>query len=1165
MRLRNLYEVQIQPGERKGFSLRLKKLENLQLKVAEMQGTISTLKSTGVPDVLKNKMQELIDAANIEKEKLYSELSVVQKPVPGVEDIPGNVLKLFKGIDKNCSIIMNAYRNTGNFLFRGIKSSDEVLYGKPFDERRAKDSNKKLSDILNNALASQGFDARRDNTSFTSGDDSQAGNYGTVYIFIPRDGFTFHYSKKIRDLVLDPGKLNLLIDNELAKTLQQAIQADWEHVKQYFPHRYGGDKLFMDYEYERDLQGLQSAVQHGQLPQEFAKYKTLDDLISDEKVIQQFDYDQTDLEGAINSKHEVMVRGAYYALRRDEFESKFRKYLELTKTGPLDITPDNRKENQSLNDKVSAALGQQPEEFENGEFVKHKYEPIFGEVVNNFYTNDFLQVKNFNDELVLVKKSNVDKLDLDSIEKYEPGDKVKFETKGTAFSWLHGKRGTVVASKGIGVSVKQGYGDITEVPVFFVSRSEKYDTNYPEVGDTVLIKSGDFAGGYGKITYVSTYKDIDVDFGDGESEAISAGYYEVVDPKTVPADQQTNKFEVDSYVQVDNDGDKMSGLVGTIRKSGAINSTVRIFGNTGVHPSQKINNKRLKQISKEEFEKRQFNHGSEVIVVKGKHRGKVGKITYFYSNGSMEVTPIGKSNYFEVNGADIELSDKYTGKLDPAKAPAPKFKKGDVVTVTNGPLKDDVGTVDEMYMDGNFVGVYINGDYHKLAIEDVEVSKDAKPSNTTPSNDDQIIDFDFEPLEDPKPTKADTPKFKVYGKVNITDGDYKGQSGVIDFLYSDGAEAYVKVGDDYVDIPLTSLEPIPAKPVATPTATDKDFDIDALNFMVGDDANATNPKVVNKKWVVAEIHPDHVLLKNKTSDGLLKLTMDKFYKANPEFAPESTEFKIGDKVTVTTGPFKDFDGEITGDGNEPYELEVKINIFGKDNFVSVPKNYFKKAESKPDDDLIDLEALEVPSPGDKVVITKPAGIFTKYKGMKGEVVPSNYSNNDIDVKLENGNTIAIPEYYVEKEKFVKSSKDADSFNFPNPNSKDIIAKAKSAGKISYSEIDSLYNDQDVSSEQVEDLFNMFQEMGIDIVDGGANDSPNETTAEKKARILEPDNKEALKELFKDSEIKLILRKAVADKFVNQIDQLSLMLAADEQYTTLIVPYLELKGVELEKF
>lgn len=1104
MRLRNLYEVQIGPGERKGFSLRLKKIEDLQLKVAEMQSTISNLKSTSVPSVLKKQMQDLLDAANVEKEKLYSQYDV-SATRPAVDGIPGNLLQLFKAFDKNASTIMAAYRRTGKFLYRGIKSSEDSIYGKPFDERRAKDSNSKMSNLLNKALADQGFDARRDNTSFTSGSIHQAGNYGTVYIIVPRDGFTFHYSKNIADLVLDANKLNLLVNNDLIEDLKKIITSKWEEVKQYFPHRYPDDKFFVNYDYEQDLRGLQNAVAAGVLPQELAKYDSLESLVDSQKVIQNFQYDQTDLDGAINSGHEVMVRGPYYAIRNDKFAKYFKQYLDLTASGPLKTPPRVEKKKES---EIAKALAAEDDGFENGEFVKHRFEPIFGEIVNAFHTNGFVQVKNYNGDLLIVKKSNLTIIKTDDLETFEPGDKVTFKTKDTDFAYLDGKRAKVLNANGISVTVSYGsYGDTLDIPAFLINKIQKYDTDNPEVGDSVKITSGEFAGEYATITYVGSYNSIDVSFGDGDTDSVSKGQYEVVDPKTVPAKVASPKFELEEYVQVADDGEKMAGLVGTVRKSGSLFSTIRIFGSTNAFPSQKITNKRLEKISQEEFEKRKLEMNSDIIIVSGKYRGKTGRITYFYSTGMIEVAPADGSGFIEVAAKDVVLKDKYTGKLKTDKVPdkpaGPTPQINDTVMIKTGPMAGKTGNVEYVWSTGKSLEVKVDGAEYTLPINGVEV---LPSTGATKADDDDLIDLvdiDFEPLDEPSPPKPATMgKPKVGDTVKIVKGKDVGNIGKVGYVYSSGETAEIEFADGSSDVyNISNIE------VMNKTNTEKTFDKDALKFMVGDDANATNPNVVNKKWEVAEIKPDSVVLKNKVSNGLLTVTIDKFYKANPEYDPNSasasSEFQTGDTVTVTAGNFKDFEGTVVSNdtassfdtyGNDykakPGDVKVKINIFGKDNVVPLPPTSLKKSE-------------------------------------------------------ESTTTSALP-------------------SSVNASAESILEKAKKAGSITYSQIDKMF-DGDPDASVVEELFNMFEKMGISVVADEDMIDTTESPEEKKQRILEPSNKAELLELLKNKDIKPLMRNAIINKTLTYLDQLNLVMAADEKYYTLLLPYLELKGVTVQSY
>lgn len=96
---------------------------------------------------------------------------------------------------------------------------------------------------------------------------------------------------------------------------------------------------------------------------------------------------------------------------------------------------------------------------------------------------------------------------------------------------------------------------------------------------------------------------------------------------------------------------------------------------------------------------------------------------------------------------------------------------------------------------------------------------------------------------------------------------------------------------------------------------DKDYgnaieDTTGLKFKIGDDANATSPKG-KKLFTVIGIEKDGVVLKNKENGTVLKRTFALFYKANPDYAPNTptapeppeTEFEpLGDEPKTSTAP-----------------------------------------------------------------------------------------------------------------------------------------------------------------------------------------------------------------------------------------------------------------------
>jgi hypothetical protein len=761
MRLRTLFETPVEPGQRKGFSLQLQRIEDVQLKVADIQSTISQLKIVDVPDALKKQMEDLINAAKIEKEKIYADISDKSVKNPIIRGIPQSVLKLFKGIEKNASTIMNAYRNTGKFLYRGINSSDDAIYGKPFDQRRPKDSNLELNTILNQALADQGFTARRDNTSFTSGNPEHARNYGTVYIIFPSDGFSFHYSKEIRDLVLDTSKLYLLVDTELTEHIESIIYGNWEKLKPYFNHRSVGATLFRDYEYPRDIDGIQRAVADGALPPEFEKIKSLADLVDSKKVIDNFKYNQDDLDGAIKSNHEVMLTGPYYAIRSDKLENYLKKYIELTKTGAFDITPDTKSEKDKFNKSINAVVGGSNNDFEIGSWVEHKYEKIIGQVVDSYHTNDFVNVKDYSGKLFIVNKKNLNKIKTPEFPNYNAGDKLYISTDDTDWDSYNNKKFKVVGVDEFTVNViNPNNSKIITVPKPFTKPAPKYDTDNPDIKDTVHVTSGDYEGLYGTITYVSGYsKDIDVDFGDGKSISVSKGNYEVVDPATKPESSTLSdaEFEKDDYVQVKDDDGDYSTIVGIAGKPGIKRTEIKAFNNTYTFS---IKNSRLIKIDKDKYEKQTFKTYTTVKVIGGKQDGLVGQFTYAYQDGKLEI-----------------LSDDGKVSRIPAKY---VFNLTDDDTDAKTDTKTDTDSINE----GDFVKISKNSNVFPGTVAKVQ-SKESKESFLLSiyGNEDFDYAIDTNLLTKISEEEFNKGAFKVGDKVKvIAAGPFKDKIGTVDKL-----------------------------------------------------------------------------------------------------------------------------------------------------------------------------------------------------------------------------------------------------------------------------------------------------------------------------------------------------------------------------------------------
>lgn len=964
MRLRNLYELAVAPGERKGFSLRLKKLEDLQMKIAEMQNTISNLKGTTVPDVLKKQMDDLIDAASMEKEKLYSEIESAEGRNKTKNGIPGNVLKLLKGIEKNSPTIMNAYRNTGKFLYRGIKSNDDALYGKPFDARRPKDSNADLNGILNKALAGAGFVARRDNTSFTSGTYGQASNYGTVYIFFPRDGFHFHYSKSIKDLVLDSGKINLLLDSDLVEKVRSILSTNWSEVDHYFSGAYSSSDFLSGYTYQSDIKGLQKAVADGKLPAELGKFQTIDDFVTPAKVVSQMEYDQHDLDGAINSGHEVMITGPYYALRADKFTDYVNKYIEMTKAGSVDITPDTPNEADNLDDKINSMLGQKPDGFLIGDWVQHKYETgIKGEVVNNFYTNDFLLVKTYEGKLELVKNSNATKIDAPKIPQYKIGDKLYIRSKGTKYSKFNDKYGKVASIDGTMVTIEYSSYSTATVPIMLTEPAPKYDSNHPSVGDTVHVTDGNLKGSYGVITYVSSYGDIDVEI-DGDAESITKGSFTVIDPATKPVDNSPLKYDAGDFVEIiGDDTTSWAGYVGTIVKPGKTTSKVKIMKGDDGHgtpASVKISNNNINKISQTEHDSRIFKYDDIVTITGGVSSGKTGKIKYFYSTGSVEIYLTG-GGYADVKINNINLSSNLSS-TEPDDA---EIKVNDKVEILGGLYKGAVGTVIVAGETGYISVELLNNTVNALRSELKKVKSDT-------------------PINDPGINVGDT--------VKIIDGDSAGSTGTIIKLGKGGT--YYKPDDG---------------------SSEKEYQMNSSLEKVADTNIAENDTVKIKNGLfkgsvgVVKSFGDYGFVRITLDDKTVLIPNEDLEKVKLSTPIKSTA-ELNDKVKIISG---NYDGQI---GTIKYFGSATAYVDAGTGSAHIMYTNLEKVNI-PDDDLIDLDDIDFetfdeptkpPTTADAVTPDFKQGDKVKLKtgpnkGKTGKVHYVWMSLPVVDVHLDDGN------------------------------------------------------------------------------------------------------------------------------------------------------------------
>lgn len=115
--------------------------------------------------------------------------------------------KIIKILENECQEIINIYRKNKKFFYRGVRSNYTFFKKHYAKQRKPMNMDKNLSDLIDDALLEMGKKAKRDNSVFVTSSQSHALSYGNLYIFFPKNGFHFTYSKKINDLFLDFRKI----------------------------------------------------------------------------------------------------------------------------------------------------------------------------------------------------------------------------------------------------------------------------------------------------------------------------------------------------------------------------------------------------------------------------------------------------------------------------------------------------------------------------------------------------------------------------------------------------------------------------------------------------------------------------------------------------------------------------------------------------------------------------------------------------------------------------------------------------------------------------------------------------------------------------------------------------------------------------------------------
>ena len=150
------------------------------------------------------KLNHLLNAHRLKMDQLK------QRSYDLEDDFSKADLKYFSLIEDVCSDFIADMKAAQKFLYRGMRSSGKVVYGKPYENRKTMDTSSVVQEKFDSLLKSAGFKALRSNSIFASASKGQAGNYGDgLYIIFPRNGYECTWSLTKHDWIPKPEEVGI--------------------------------------------------------------------------------------------------------------------------------------------------------------------------------------------------------------------------------------------------------------------------------------------------------------------------------------------------------------------------------------------------------------------------------------------------------------------------------------------------------------------------------------------------------------------------------------------------------------------------------------------------------------------------------------------------------------------------------------------------------------------------------------------------------------------------------------------------------------------------------------------------------------------------------------------------------------------------------------------
>jgi hypothetical protein len=339
-------------------AITLKKIAVLKSEIAELAAQLANLKKFATKMTQQN-----VKNRSLEKKNHIEKLS---------NNTNYKATKYFELLEKNCSDYIKACRAAGGVLYRGISTTQNTpssFTSAPWKDRKPMDVSSDHQQRIDAALTKLGHKALRRNSIFTSGKHDHASDYGSVYLIVPKNGFSFTWSPKVKDLA-DGSEVLADKYSMVFAQLMEAITDKIEDVIVSYSHTNKYEKVAEDcnvylrkkvfplvfdldddgssrnvaiikklvalapnlVKFSKQLPKLKplvaryiSAVKDALKQANQAKRVELD---TDTKAVKKASFTNKNLPAAIKSKKEVYINGPYYAFRLEPKVKPFMSKIE---------------------------------------------------------------------------------------------------------------------------------------------------------------------------------------------------------------------------------------------------------------------------------------------------------------------------------------------------------------------------------------------------------------------------------------------------------------------------------------------------------------------------------------------------------------------------------------------------------------------------------------------------------------------------------------------------------------------------------------------------------------------------------------------------------------------------------------------------------------------